>query len=88
MIRLLRPGQRKTFRATFRLRANVTADTVTNGASVDTPTGSAPSPSLPENGRHPQAAATPARQGLRDDQGADWTPSLPGGAESPAPTQL
>ena len=49
MIRLLRPGQRKTFRATFRLRANVTADTVTNGASADTATGSAPSASLPEN---------------------------------------
>ena len=48
-IRLLRPGQRKTFRATFRLRANVTADTVTNGASVDIPAGSAPSPSPPEN---------------------------------------
>ena len=38
-IRLLRPGQRTTFRATFRLRANVTADTVTNGGSVDAPTG-------------------------------------------------
>ena len=48
-IRLLRPGQRKTFRATFRLRANVTADTVTNGASADAPAGSAPVTSLPEN---------------------------------------
>ena len=38
-IRLLRPGQRRTFRATFRLRANVTADTVTNGATADTPAG-------------------------------------------------
>jgi hypothetical protein len=47
-LRLLRPGQRKTFLATFALRMNVTADTVTNGASVDTPTGSTPSPSLPE----------------------------------------
>ena len=36
---LLQPGQRKTFRATFRLRANVTAGTVTNGASADTPAG-------------------------------------------------
>jgi uncharacterized repeat protein (TIGR01451 family) len=45
---LLRPGQRKTFRATFRLRANVTADTVTNGASVDIPLGSAPSPRPPD----------------------------------------
>ena len=48
-IRLLRPGQRKTFRATFRLRTNVTADTVTNGGSVDAPTGSAPSPSPPDS---------------------------------------
>ena len=48
-IRLLRPGQRKTFRATFRLRANVTADTVTNGGSVDIPAGSAPSSSPPES---------------------------------------
>jgi uncharacterized repeat protein (TIGR01451 family) len=44
----LRPGQRKTFRATFRVRANVTADTVTNGGSVDIPTGSTPSPSPPD----------------------------------------
>jgi uncharacterized repeat protein (TIGR01451 family) len=36
MIRVLRPGQRKTFRATFRVRANVTADTVTNGAIAST----------------------------------------------------
>ncbi len=48
-IRLLRPGQRKTFRATFRVRANVTADTVTNGGSVDIPTGSAPSASPPDS---------------------------------------
>ena len=33
--------------------------------------------------RHPQAAATPARQGLREDQGGDCSPSLPVGAESP-----
>jgi uncharacterized repeat protein (TIGR01451 family) len=44
---LLRPGQRQTFRATFRLRANVTAGTVTNGASLDIPTGSAPLPLPP-----------------------------------------
>jgi uncharacterized repeat protein (TIGR01451 family) len=48
-IPLLRPGQRTTFRATFRLRTNVTADTVTNGGSVDAPTGSAPSPSPPDS---------------------------------------
>lgn len=47
-IRLLRPGQRKTFRATFRLRTNVLAATVTNGASADAPTASAPSPSPPD----------------------------------------
>jgi uncharacterized repeat protein (TIGR01451 family) len=46
---LLRPGQRETFRATFRLRASVTAATVTNGASVDIPTGSAPSPLPPDS---------------------------------------
>ena len=45
----LGPGQRKTFRATFRLRANVTAATVTNGASVDIPTRSAPLPLPPES---------------------------------------
>ena len=44
----LRPGQRKTFRATFRVRANVTADTVTNGGSVDIPTGSTPSAAPPD----------------------------------------
>jgi uncharacterized repeat protein (TIGR01451 family) len=50
----LRPGQRKTFRATFRLRESVTADTVTNGSSVDIPTGSAPTPSLPESAVLPE----------------------------------
>jgi uncharacterized repeat protein (TIGR01451 family) len=52
----LRPGQRRTFRATFRLRANVTAATVTNGGSVDIPAGSAPT-LLP-----PDAAAIPPPQ--------------------------
>jgi uncharacterized repeat protein (TIGR01451 family) len=47
-IRLLRPGQRKTFRATFRLRANVTSDTVTNGARTYAPTVSVPSSSPPD----------------------------------------
>jgi uncharacterized repeat protein (TIGR01451 family) len=47
-IRLLRPGQSRTFRATFRLRANVEAETVTNGASADTPAESAASPSPPD----------------------------------------
>ncbi len=58
---LIRPGQRRTFRATFRLRANVTAGTVTNGASADTPTGSAPSPSPPERARKPQRRRVAAR---------------------------
>jgi uncharacterized repeat protein (TIGR01451 family) len=53
-LRLLRPGQRKTFRATFALRMNVTADSVTNDATVDTPSGSTPSPSPPENGVAPK----------------------------------
>ena len=54
-IRVLQPGQRKTFRATFRLRSNVTADIVTNGATADTPSGSKPSPSPPNGpGRKPR----------------------------------
>jgi uncharacterized repeat protein (TIGR01451 family) len=52
---LLRPGQRETFRATFRLRASVTAQTVTNGASVDISTGSAPSPLPPDIAVIPEA---------------------------------
>ena len=54
--RLLRPGQSRTFSVTFRLRANVTAETVTNGAAADTPTGSAPTPSPPDG------PATPTRR--------------------------
>jgi uncharacterized repeat protein (TIGR01451 family) len=49
VIRLLRPGQRRTFRATFRLRQNVTADAVTNGATADIPIASAPSPVPPDS---------------------------------------
>jgi uncharacterized repeat protein (TIGR01451 family) len=58
---LLRPGQRKTFGVTFRLRANVTAATVTNGGSVDIPAGSAPIPpgSVPAP-LPPDAAVIPA----------------------------
>jgi RNA polymerase sigma factor (sigma-70 family) len=59
---LLGPGQRKTFRATFRLRQNVTADTVTNGASADIPTASAPSPVPPED------AVIPTRRRRRVDR--------------------
>jgi uncharacterized repeat protein (TIGR01451 family) len=36
-IAVLRPGQRRTFSATFRLGANVTAATVTNDANADVP---------------------------------------------------
>src|SRR4051794_25993300 len=49
VIPLLRSGQRKTFVATFRLRANVRAPTVTNGASADVASASASSP-VPANG--------------------------------------
>ena len=59
-IRLLRAGQSRTFRATFRLRANVTADSVTNGASVDTPAASPPTPS-PD-----RPVRTPRRRRARD----------------------
>ena len=34
VISSLQPGQRRTFRVTFRLRANVTVDSVTNRASA------------------------------------------------------
>ena len=51
----LRPGQRRTFSVTFRLRANTTAASVTNGGSVaipgvsqptSTPPGESPTPSV------------------------------------------
>jgi uncharacterized repeat protein (TIGR01451 family) len=61
-IRLLRPGQRKTFLATFRLRANVLAATVTNDASADASGESAPSPSPPEG-----AGSKPRRRRLARD---------------------
>jgi uncharacterized repeat protein (TIGR01451 family) len=51
-IRLLRPGHRRVFLATFRLRADVTADTVTNGAAADTPVVSEP--------QSPDAAGNPS----------------------------
>jgi uncharacterized repeat protein (TIGR01451 family) len=56
----LRPGQRQTFDAAFRLRANVSAGTVTNDASVDVPTGSAPLP-LPPSTAVPVPPATGVR---------------------------
>jgi uncharacterized repeat protein (TIGR01451 family) len=63
-IRLLLPGQSKTFRATFRLRQNVTADTVTNGAHADVAVASAPSPVPPDN------AVTPRPRRRRVDRDA------------------
>jgi uncharacterized repeat protein (TIGR01451 family) len=57
VVRRLRPGQRKTFTATFRLRANTTATTVTNGGSVDIPIGSTPTP--PEAGPPGENPVTP-----------------------------
>ena len=59
---LLRPHQHKTFRATFAVRAGVPAGSVTNGASVDTPSGSTPSPSPPEG-----AGSKPGRRPLDRD---------------------
>ena len=61
-IRLLRPGQRKTFRATFRLRTNVLAATVTNDASADGSGTSPPSQSPPEG-----AGTKPRRRQLDRD---------------------
>lgn len=49
-IRRLRAGESRTFRVTFQLRANVTASSVANEATVDTPTGSAPSAIPPASG--------------------------------------
>ena len=40
----LRPGERRVFHATFRVRAGVTAQTITNGATADVPDTSAPHP--------------------------------------------
>ena len=58
----LRPGQSRTFGVTFRLRANVTAATVTNGGSVDIPAGSAPvPPAAAPAPLPPDAAGTPRR---------------------------
>ena len=64
---LLRPGQ-QTFRATFRLRANVTAGTVRMARALTPPRVRAVSDPAR---RPPQAAATPGRrQGRRGDRGA------------------
>ena len=65
---LLRPGHRRTFRATFRLRANLTADTVTNGATVETPTASPPSSSPPDAAPSPGAGVLPEQRRRRADR--------------------
>ena len=85
---LLQPGQRRTFHATFRLRANVTADTVTNGASADTPTGSAPSASPPDAPRKPRRRRVAARDAATVGVLAAQSQGLLGGAESPRPRSL
>ena len=71
-IRLLRPGQRKTFRATFRLRANVTAESITNGATADVPNHTAPTPFQPDGAGttpspFPRAGTIPRRRRLARD---------------------
>ena len=89
-IRLLGAGQRKTFRATFRLRQTVTAEAVTNGSSVsvDIPTASAPSPVPPENAVIPNARRRRVARDAATIRGADRGPSLPRGGESPRPRSL
>ena len=69
-IRRLRPGQRRTFRATFRLRENVTAEIVNNGASADTPTGS-PAGSARRHRSRPRTPSSPSG----GDAGSPGTPS-------------
>ena len=88
-IRLLRPGHRRTFRATFRVRANVTADAITNGATVDVPIGSAPSPRRPAPPRR-RLPEQRRRRVARDAETIGYPPtrSLRGGAESPRPRSL
>ena len=75
-IRLLGAGQRKTFRATFRLRQTVTAEAVTNGSSVsvDIPTASAPSPVRPKTPSSP----------TRGDAGSPGTPRRSGADRGPS----
>ena len=69
-IPLLGPGQRRSFRATFRLREGVTADTVTNGATADTPTGSVPSATQPDAGNGARDGTTNAPRRRRHDRDA------------------
>ena len=73
---LLRPGHRTTFRATFRLRANLTAATVTNGATTDTPVGPHPRRHRPTQHRPPAPASSPSS----GDAGSTGTPRRSGSA--------
>ncbi len=74
-IRQLEPGQRRTFDATFRLRAGVTADTITNGASASTSADSAPYVAPPER---------PSKRPRRRVQGRDAaTIGVQGGPDRP-----
>jgi uncharacterized repeat protein (TIGR01451 family) len=61
-IRLLRPHQRRTFRATFRLRRNVLAATVTNDSSAEGRGETPPSPTPPD-----AASTNPRRRQLDRD---------------------
>ena len=66
-IPMLRAGRQLTFRATFRLRANVTADVVTNDASADAILASAPSASPPQGASSvPDSSTVRRRRVARD----------------------
>ena len=80
-IGVLRAGRSRTFRVTFQLRAGVTASSVANEATVDTPAGSAPSRVPPAtagnaaepNGNQPrrrQRARASARVRVQEEQAA------------------
>ena len=66
-IRRLQAGESRTFRVTFQLRANVTASSVVNDATVETPGGSAPSPVPPATvGESPRTdTGNPPRRRVR-----------------------
>jgi uncharacterized repeat protein (TIGR01451 family) len=66
-IPVLRAGQRATFHATFRLRANVTAADVTNDASTDAILASAPSAAPPQGASSVPGASTVRRRRVARD---------------------
>ena len=82
---LLRPGQRRTFGVTFRLRANVTAATVTNGGTVEVPAGSAPIPApsapIPPGPRQHRSRPTPPPSPRRGNACSAGTPRRSGCGE-------